>query len=142
MYATRFYKTLTGKSITITFNEKDLKNTVGSIIPMIAGDSYDPDYNDYRIIVMGKKVPENTPIIDHLNSTRMIGTIHFVECAKPIMNKWQALSLERYTDMPKELIKIIITYSAEIPSVSIFFNSISPLTNNTKASLSTLFSAC
>ena len=144
MHQIRSYRLVTGQRISISFDEKDLENTIESIIPRIAGESYNPNEYDYRIIVLGKEASANTLIRDHLNDSRMTGTIHFVK-SRRLINKWQALYLERYTDMPEEIIKIITSYSASTiyRSRSKFFNSIIQLiTHDTKANLSIFFSTC
>jgi hypothetical protein len=138
-----FFKEITRGNITIEIDEKDIKNTVGSIMPTIVskfGLEYDPKNIDYRIIVMGNIVTEDILIANFIEEWKLSGkeTIHFVTEQKPKQNKWQALCLEKFTSMPTNLIDIITSYSAVRPSQSSVFYSIN-LTNDIKSNLSLLF---
>ena len=143
MHCQLFFKIPTGRTVVIDIEEKEINNPVGSIIPRIvlkSGLEHDPEHNDYKIILKGQVVAEDRLIADFTREARSVATIHFIVTPKPEQNKWQALSLEKFTSMPVAIIKIITSYSAVRPSRSGFLGTLNyALIDTTKADLSILF---
>jgi hypothetical protein len=140
-YETLFFTTNLSTTVCLDIAEGEVKNTLESIIPRVVrgyGDEYKPEDYTYEIIVGGKVFSENTKIKDFIGQLQPFNKIIFRVKLKPEPNKWQALSLEKFTSMPTALINIITSYSAVRPSRSSFFYSIN-LNNHIKSNLSILF---
>lgn len=135
-----FFRSLTGSSCFVNIDEGEEKNTVGSIIPRIAlksGNEYDPEENEYRVVLEGKEVHKDELIEDFADKACKVAVAHFIVTPRPgpEQNRWHALCLEKFTTISLSIIKIIISYSAARPKALNY-----TLPDNTKAGLRLLFS--